>query len=169
LENNKNTWMTSLKSNSTLIIQFLVWKCHCTVSIGTFFSLESGWIHRLYVSVRKVVPTLTSNERWDLPLDGSVLATNRHWVYHGSGRGRTFSSGVLGEGGYKRGGRGGVVSKSLRFWLRQVPISWGRRRACEGLLSVVLCPRGRGTAPPFIGQGGSSLHACRTVSLRVEV
>jgi hypothetical protein len=26
------------------------------------------------VSVRKVVPTLTSNERWDQPLDGSVLA-----------------------------------------------------------------------------------------------
>jgi hypothetical protein len=25
--------------------------------------------------VRKVVPTLTSNERWDQPLDGSVLAT----------------------------------------------------------------------------------------------
>jgi hypothetical protein len=27
------------------------------------------------LSVRKVVPTLTSNERWDQPLDGSVLAT----------------------------------------------------------------------------------------------
>jgi hypothetical protein len=25
--------------------------------------------------VQKVVPTLTSNERWDQPLDGSVLAT----------------------------------------------------------------------------------------------
>jgi hypothetical protein len=28
------------------------------------------------MSVRKVVPTLTSNEHWDQPLDGSVLATN---------------------------------------------------------------------------------------------
>jgi hypothetical protein len=28
------------------------------------------------MSVRKVVPTLTSNERWDLPLDGPVLATS---------------------------------------------------------------------------------------------
>jgi hypothetical protein len=28
------------------------------------------------LSVRKVVPTLTSNERCDLPLDGPVLATN---------------------------------------------------------------------------------------------
>jgi hypothetical protein len=27
------------------------------------------------LSVRKVVPTLTSNEHWDQPLDGSVLAT----------------------------------------------------------------------------------------------
>jgi hypothetical protein len=30
---------------------------------------------RVPLSVRKVVPTLTSNEGWDLPLDGSVLAT----------------------------------------------------------------------------------------------
>jgi hypothetical protein len=28
---------------------------------------------------------------------------------------------------------------------------------------------GGGLPPPFIGQGGSSLHACRTISLRVEV
>jgi hypothetical protein len=28
-----------------------------------------------HLSVRKVVPTLTSNKRWDQPLDGSVLAT----------------------------------------------------------------------------------------------
>jgi hypothetical protein len=26
-----------------------------------------------------------------------------------------------------------------------------------------------GAAPPFIGQGVNSLHACRTISLRVEV
>jgi hypothetical protein len=30
-------------------------------------------------------------------------------------------------------------------------------------------PRGWGTASPFIGQGGSSLHAYRTILLRVEV
>jgi hypothetical protein len=29
-------------------------------------------------------------------------------------------------------------------------------------------PRGWGTASPFIGQGGSSLHACRTILQRVE-
>jgi hypothetical protein len=72
---------------------------------------------------------------------------------------------VLVEGGYKRGGRGGLASKPQRYWLRQVPISWRRRRACGWLLSVVPCPR---AAPPFIGQGGNSLHACRTISLRVE-
>jgi hypothetical protein len=30
-------------------------------------------------------------------------------------------------------------------------------------------PCGWGTAPPFISQGEGSLHACRTISLRVEV
>jgi hypothetical protein len=45
------------------------------------------------LSVRKVVPTLTSNERWDLPLDGPVLATNDTEFYPGSGRGCTSSSG----------------------------------------------------------------------------
>jgi hypothetical protein len=30
----------------------------------------------LFLSVRNVVPTLTSNERRDLPLDGPVLATS---------------------------------------------------------------------------------------------
>jgi hypothetical protein len=30
-------------------------------------------------------------------------------------------------------------------------------------------PRLGAAAPPFIGQGGSSLHACCTIFLRVEV
>jgi hypothetical protein len=33
-------------------------------------------VSRATVSVQNVVPTLTSNERRDLPLDGPVLATN---------------------------------------------------------------------------------------------
>jgi hypothetical protein len=32
----------------------------------------------------------------------------------------------------------------------------------------VSVPCGWGTAPPFIGQGESSLQACRTIFLRVE-
>jgi hypothetical protein len=34
------------------------------------------------------------------------------------------------------------------------------------VLRLVSC--GWGTAPPFIGQGGSSLHACRTIPLCVK-
>jgi hypothetical protein len=77
------------------------------------------------MSVRKVVPTLTSNERWDQPLGGSVLATKdtgiirvlagavrpavmclRHCIALHRGARR---------GGYKRGGRGGLASKSQRY------------------------------------------------------
>jgi hypothetical protein len=56
---------------------------------------------------------------------------------------------VLVEGGYKRGGRGGSASKSQRYWLRQVPISWRRRRAWGWSLSVVLCPLRLGDCPSF--------------------
>jgi hypothetical protein len=41
----------------------------------------------------------------------------------------------------------------------------------EGMhVIAVRCPvpYGWGTAPPFTGQGGSSIHACRTVFLREE-
>jgi hypothetical protein len=43
----------------------------------------------------------------------------------------------------------------------------GGERVSERYPSSRVC--GWETAPPFIGQGGSSLHACRTISLRVEV
>jgi hypothetical protein len=75
----------------------------------------------IVVSVRKVVPTLTSNECCDQPLDGPVLATNdtrfilvpagavrlavvcsRHCIaWHRGAR----------RGGYKQEGRGGLASK----------------------------------------------------------
>jgi hypothetical protein len=89
---------------------------------------------RRYLSVRNVVPTLTSNERWDLPLDGPVLATNNTGfilVPAGAVRPTVVCSGHYiashrgaRRGGYKRGGRGGQASESQRYWLRQVPISW---------------------------------------------
>jgi hypothetical protein len=56
---------------------------------------------------------------------------------------------VLVEGGYKRGGRGGLASMSQRYWLRHVPISWRRRRACGWLLSVVPCPLRLEDCPSF--------------------
>jgi hypothetical protein len=41
----------------------------------------------------------------------------------------------------------------------------------ESMWEIAVCrpPCGWGTVPPFIDQGGSSLHACRTIFLRVEV
>jgi hypothetical protein len=69
------------------------------------------------VSVRKVIPTLTSNQRCDLPLDGPVLATNDTGfilVPAGAVRPVVVCSGHCiashrgtRRGGYKRGGRGG--------------------------------------------------------------
>jgi hypothetical protein len=41
----------------------------------------------------------------------------------------------------------------------------------EGVCVIAVCCRvscGWGATSPFIGQGGSSLHACRTTLLRVE-
>jgi hypothetical protein len=62
-------------------------------ALETFQEIEEGEAQAM--SVRNVVPTLTSNERRDLPLDGPVLATNDTGFYPGSGRGCTSSSGVL--------------------------------------------------------------------------
>jgi hypothetical protein len=80
------------------------------------------YVLRIHLSVRNVVPTLTSNEHWDQPLDGSVLATkdtgfilvpagavhpavacSRHCIALHRGACR---------GGYKHGGRGAPASKS---------------------------------------------------------
>jgi hypothetical protein len=77
------------------------------------------------VSMRKVVPTLTSNERWDQPLDSSVLATkdtefilvpagavcpavvcSRHCIALHRGARR---------GGLQAWRRGGLASKSQRY------------------------------------------------------
>jgi hypothetical protein len=63
---------------------------------ATQVTAANGDIHKPYLSVRNIVPTLNSNERWDLPLDGPVLAINDTGFYPGSGRCRTSSSGVLG-------------------------------------------------------------------------
>jgi hypothetical protein len=81
------------------------------------------------------------------------------WDYHDGAESRVsiwgisvrFNRGVLGalvlrctvvlaEGGYKRSGRGSWSSRSQRYWLRQVPISWWRRKACK-LTSSVVPPR----------------------------
>jgi hypothetical protein len=48
-------------------------------SVGSSARGSGGRICRKAVSVWKVVPTLTSNKRWDLPLDGWCLATKDTW------------------------------------------------------------------------------------------
>jgi hypothetical protein len=57
-----------------------------------------------------------------------------------------------------------------------VPISWGRRGACERSLFVVPClmsrvfsPCGEGDHLPFIDYGEGDLEACGTISLCVMV
>jgi hypothetical protein len=69
---------------------------------------------------------------------------------------------VLAEGGYKRGKRGGRASRSQRFLIEasaNIVMKAVSVRVCV-LLSP---PCSQGTSPPFIGQGGGSLQACRTV------
>jgi hypothetical protein len=130
------------------------------------------------MSVQNVVPTLTSNECRDQPLDGSVLATNDTGFYPGSGRGRTSSSGVLGAlycvaSGARRGG--------LQVWRERRPGLQVPEVLIEASSNIVAkaesvyviaihrrVPCGWGIALPFIGQGESDLQACRTILLRVE-
>jgi hypothetical protein len=143
-----------------------------------FSALPPYLAHQL--SVQNVVPTLTSNERCDLPLDGPVLATNdTGFILVPAGAVRPA---VVGSGhctALHRGARRGGLQA---WWERrpglQVPevlieVSSNIVEKAESvwvIAVVVPCPPcGWGTAPPFIGQGWSSLHACRTISLRVEV
>jgi hypothetical protein len=122
--------------------------------------------------VRKVEPTLTSKStEIYLSMAGAKQLVTRglfwfrpgpyvqQWCARGTILHRTI---VLAEGGYKRGGRGGQASKSQRFLIKasaNIMVKAVSMRVC--LLPSSPC--GQGTAPPFIGQGGGSLQACRTV------
>jgi hypothetical protein len=70
---------------------------------------------------------------------------------------------VLAEGGYKRGGRGGGVSRSLMFDWGEVPISWWRRKTCK--CATIRRPphHGQGTTPCFYRPRGGGLQSCRIV------
>jgi hypothetical protein len=65
--------------------------------------------------------------------------------------------------------RGGLQARRERRLVLQVPevlIEAGQYRGERGKRASERCPSspcGRGTVPPFIGQGGSNLQACRTV------
>jgi hypothetical protein len=132
----------------------------------------------IVVSVRKVVPTLTSNECCDQPLDGPVLATNdtrfilvpagavrlavvcsRHCIaWHRGAR----------RGGYKQEGRGGLASKVPEV-LIEASVNIAVRAECVCVCVVIGCPSplpcGWGITPPFIGQVEGDLQACCTILL----
>jgi hypothetical protein len=97
-----------------------------TIEMGCgkmIFSTLPYLAHQL--SVRKVVPTLTSKST-EIYLSMAVPSNTMTRVYPGSGRGPYIQQGcargavlrcivVLAEGSYKQGGRGGKASRSLRF------------------------------------------------------
>jgi hypothetical protein len=119
----------------------------------------------ILVSVRNVVPTLTSNKRQGISLNGRCQAIRDRVLSWFRPGGRTSSSGVLGAlycsapgclqwGCYKQGGRGSVASKSLVKWLKILWENWKASVWCVScclLLSLVvlLRPLRRGTSPSF--------------------
>jgi hypothetical protein len=129
--------------------------------------------------VRKVVPTLTSNERWDQPLDGLVLATkdtefilvpagvvrpavvcSRHCIalHRGAGRG--------GLQAWRERRPGLQVPEVLIEASANIVAKAESVRVFAVHRRVISC--GWGIALPFIGQGEGDLQACRTILLRVE-
>jgi hypothetical protein len=125
------------------------------------------------LSVRNIVPTLTSNERCDLPLDGPVLATNDTGfilVSAGAVRPAAVCSGH-GIALHRDACRGGLQvwrERSSGLQVPEVLIEASANIVVKAESAWVITVRrphcGRGTAPPFIGQGGSSLHVCRSIS-----
>jgi hypothetical protein len=130
--------------------------------------------------VRNVVPTLTSNERWDQPLDGPVLATNNTGFYPGSGRAvRTAVACSRHYIALHRGARrGGLQAWRERRPGLQVPevlieasaniVAKAESVCVIAIRRRVFVPCGWGITLPFIGQGECKLQACRTILLRVE-
>jgi hypothetical protein len=64
------------------------------------------------------------------------------------------------RGGYRRSGRGGGASRSLRVDWGKVPVSWMKAEKCEwAAIRHPLAARGPGPPPPFIGQGEAVLQS----------
>jgi hypothetical protein len=122
------------------------------------------------LSVRKVVPTLTSNSaEIYLSMAGAkqLVTLGLSWFRPGPYVQQWCARGtilcctvVLAEGGYKRGGRGGQASRSQRF-LIETSVNIVMRVESMWVCAISAPPATRGS-PPFIGQGGGSLQACRT-------
>jgi hypothetical protein len=132
--------------------------------------------------VRNVVPTLTSNKRQGLSLNGRYQAIRNTRFILVPAEGRTSSSGVL-EALYCSAPRVPVVGRlqARRERKRGLQVPGGVAEDVVGeleskyvvcrVLSVVLClvPCGGGVRLPFIGQGENELHVCRTIQLHGEM
>jgi hypothetical protein len=66
-----NFWLVEVLLPTRALLRYTIPRW----GISHFLELVNLWLY-IILSVWNVVPTLTSNERWDLPLDGPVLATN---------------------------------------------------------------------------------------------
>jgi hypothetical protein len=135
------------------------------------------------LSVWNVVPTLTSNKRQGLYLNGRCQAIRNTRFILIPAEGRTSSSGVSRH--YCSAPGVPVVGLLQERWERkrglQVPgevaedvvgESESKYVVCRVLLSLVVLPClscGGGVRLPFIGQGERELHACRTIQLHGEV
>jgi hypothetical protein len=134
------------------------------------------------VSERNVVPTLTSSERQGLSLNGRCQAIRNTRFILVPAEGRTCSSGVL-EALYCSAPGVPVVGRlqARRERKRGFQVPGGVAEdvvgelgsecvVCVVVLPCVLClvPCGGGRLP-FIGQGESELHVCRTIKLHGEV
>jgi hypothetical protein len=128
------------------------------------------------LSVWNVVLTLTSDERWDLPIDGPVLATKDTGfilVPVGAVRPAAVCSGhcIALHRGAHRGGLQAWRERRPGLQVPEVLIEASAKivvKAESAWVIAIHCPLRPGTAPPFIGQGGSCLHACCTIFLRVK-
>jgi hypothetical protein len=136
------------------------------------------------LSVRNVVPTLTSNERQGLSLNGRCQAIRDTRFILVPAEGRTSTSGVLDALYCSAPGVpvvGLLQARRERKRDFQVPGEVAEdivgelesnRAMCavvfyrSALCCVVSCvpvPCGGGVRLPFIGQGESELHACHTI------
>jgi hypothetical protein len=135
------------------------------------FSAQCPYLTR-QLSVRKVVPTLTSTSaEIYLSMAGAKQLGDTGFILVPTGVVRPAVVCSRHCIALHRGAcRGALQARRERRWSLQVPEVWLRLSAnivvkAESVrVSVVRCtPCGQGTDPPFIDQGGGSLQARRTI------
>jgi hypothetical protein len=175
-----DAWFRAFRMSCLLLIHLIN---HARILLSNVKTWQASCIHQIYsivnksckyamyLSVRNVVPTLTSKSaEIHLSMAGAKQLVTRglSWFWPGlyvqqwCARGIVLRCTVLlAEGSYKRGGRGGRASRSLSCDWGRVPISWWRQWACKRARRRR--PRGKGTTSSFYRPRGGSLQVCRTV------